>query len=88
MNTVPPDEGVRQGHARLEAAPALASRGGFSFVCGPGGGYDIRVGQKISITPMLSFWGSNKSDLEDNGTTVETGFRHTGATIQLGITFH
>lgn len=52
-----------------------------------GGGYDIRLG-KISITPMLSFWASNKADLTDNGTTIETGFRHTGGTIQLGITFH
>ena len=53
-----------------------------------GAGYDIRVGQKISITPMLSFWGSNKANLKDNGTIIETGFRHTGGTIQVGITFH
>ena len=53
-----------------------------------GGGYDIRVGQKISITPMLTVWGSGKADLKDGSTTLNTGFRHSGGTIQVGITFH
>jgi len=53
-----------------------------------GTGYDIRVGRNISLTPMLTFWGSGNADLEDNGTAINTGLRHTGATLQLGITFH
>lgn len=71
--------------SRQTAATEATSTGGVLVL---GGGYDIRVGRKISITPMLSFWGSNKSNLKDNGTTIETGFRHTGGTIQVGITFH
>ena len=70
---------------RATATTEATSTGGALVL---GAGYDIRVGQKISITPMLSFWGSNKSDLKDNGTTIETGFMHTGATLQVGITFH
>jgi hypothetical protein len=72
-------------YTRQTGTAEATSKGGAIVL---GGGYDIRVGRKISITPMLSFWGSNKADLTDNGTTVETGFRHTGGTIQLGITFH
>lgn len=53
-----------------------------------GTGYDIRVGRNISLTPMLTFWGSGKADLEANNTAINTGLRHTGATLQLGITFH
>lgn len=53
-----------------------------------GAGYDVRVGRNISLTPMLTFWGSGKADLEDNGAAINTGLRHTGATLQLGITFH
>jgi len=53
-----------------------------------GGGYDLRVGQKISITPMLTLWASGKADLKDGSTTLNTGFRHSGGTIQVGITFH
>ncbi|HEV8400300.1 MAG TPA: hypothetical protein VGQ18_10745 [Gemmatimonadales bacterium] len=72
-------------YTRKTAASEASSPGGALVL---GAGYDIRVGQKLSITPMLSFWGSNKADLKDNGTTIETGFRHTGGTLQVGITFH
>ena len=51
-------------------------------------GYDWRVGRKISISPMLTLWSSTKADLRDNDVTVDTGFRHGGANLQVGITFH
>jgi len=53
-----------------------------------GTGYDIRVGSMVSVTPMLTLWGSTKADLKDGSTTVATGLRHAGATFLLGITFH
>lgn len=53
-----------------------------------GAGYDIRVGRKISLSPMLTLWSSSKADLKDNGATLDTGFRHSGGTLQVGITFH
>jgi len=53
-----------------------------------GAGYDIRVGEMASLTPMLSLWASSKGDLKDGSTTVATGLRHNGATFQLGVTFH
>jgi hypothetical protein len=42
----------------------------------------------ISVNPMLTLWRSNKAYLKDNGATLNAGFRHSGATVQLGITFH
>ena len=53
-----------------------------------GTGYDIRVGRKISVNPMLTLWSSNKAYLKENRVPIETGFRQSGVTLQLGITFH
>lgn len=53
-----------------------------------GVGYDIRVGRKISIGPMLTWWTSNKAYLKDHGTPVARGFRQGGVTLQFGITFY
>ena len=53
-----------------------------------GAGYDLRVGRMISITPMLTLWGSLKADLKDGSTTDATNFRNTVAAFQVGATFH
>jgi hypothetical protein len=53
-----------------------------------GTGYDIRVNSMLSLTTMLTFWGSTKADLKDGGTTRDTGFWHDGVTLQIGVTFH
>jgi hypothetical protein len=53
-----------------------------------GAGHDLRVGRMISITPMLTLWGSLKADLKDGSTTLATNFRNTVAAFQVGATFH
>lgn len=53
-----------------------------------GAGYDIRVGRKISVNPMLTLWSSNKAYLKDDGVPIATGFRQYGVALQLGLTFH
>lgn len=53
-----------------------------------GAGYDFRVGRKISISPMLTLWTSNKAYLKEEGVPIATGFRQYGVALQLGVTFH
>lgn len=53
-----------------------------------GAGYDIRVGRKISINPMLTLWSSNKAYLKEEGVPIATGFRQYGVALQLGVTYH
>lgn len=53
-----------------------------------GAGYDVRVGRKISINPMLTLWSSNKAYLKDAGVPIATGFRQYGVALQLGVTYH
>jgi hypothetical protein len=42
----------------------------------------------LSLTPMLTLWGSTKTALSDGASTVATGLRHTGAMFDLGVTMH
>jgi hypothetical protein len=53
-----------------------------------GAGYDIRVGRKISVNPMLTLWSSNKAYLKEEGVPIATGFRQYGVALQLGVTYH
>lgn len=53
-----------------------------------GAGYDIRVGRKISLNPMLTLWSSNKAFLKDAGVPIATGFRQYGVALQFGVTYH
>ena len=53
-----------------------------------GAGYDIRVGRKISLNPMLTVWSSNKAYLKEEGAPIATGFRQYGVTLQFGVTYH
>jgi hypothetical protein len=53
-----------------------------------GVGYDIRVAENMSITPVLTLWGSGKSNEERNGAVVNTGLRQGAGTLQIGLTFH
>jgi len=53
-----------------------------------GAGYDIRVGRKISVNPMLTLWSSNKAYLKEAGVPIATGLRQYGVALQLGVTYH
>lgn len=53
-----------------------------------GAGYDIRVGRKISISPMLTWWSSKKAYLKEEGAPIATGFRQVGVALQFGVTFY
>lgn len=77
------------GGASWQKKDAITTVGSSSGAVLLGTGYDWRVGRKISISPMLTLWSSTKADLRDNAdVTVDTGFRHSGANLQVGITFH
>ena len=76
------------GGASWQKKDAITTVGSSSGAVLFGMGYDWRVGRKISISPMLTLWSSTKADLRDNDVTVDTGFRHGGANLQVGITFH
>jgi hypothetical protein len=78
--------GLGSGYYERQSASSRAESTSGAILLGAG--YDIRVGRKISISPMLTLWSSSKADLKDNGATLDTGFRHSGGTLQLGITFH
>lgn len=67
------------------ASSKATSNGGVILA---GAGYDIRAADMTSLTPMLTFWISTKADLKDGNTTLATGWRHSGVTFQLGVTFH
>jgi hypothetical protein len=63
-----------------------ATANGYGFVMGLG--YDIRVGTNISITPVGNFYYGSDGDLNESGTTLETGWKHNVYDFGLGITFH
>lgn len=63
-----------------------ATASGVGFITGIG--YDVRVGRNISITPVANFFFGSDGDLKENGTTVDTGYRHNVFDFALGITFH
>jgi outer membrane protein with beta-barrel domain len=63
---------------------------GFGFMFGAG--YDIRVGTKISLTPVASFYWGSLGDLTlegpGGGATSGFGLKQNVIDFQLGITFH
>lgn len=63
-----------------------ATASGFGFLAGVG--YDVRVGRNISLTPVANFYFGSDGDLKENGTTLDTGYRHNVFDFGLGITFH
>ena len=69
-----------------ETATSEATASGGAIVTGLG--YDIRVARNFSLSPMLTLWTSTAGDLKDHTTTLNSGFRHGGATLELGFTFH
>jgi outer membrane protein with beta-barrel domain len=61
---------------------------GFGFMLGAG--YDVRVGTKISLTPVASFYWGSIGEVTLNGGTSSSGFglKQNVFDFQLGITFH
>lgn len=60
---------------------------GFGFILGAG--YDIRVGQNISITPGTNFYWGSVGELSSGGaSTSGLGLKQNVFDFQLGITFH
>jgi hypothetical protein len=54
-----------------------------------GGGYDIRVGEKISIVPGIVFLLSGEGDIEgDASGLLADDFKTTLIALQVGVTFH
>lgn len=53
-----------------------------------GVGYDVRVGTKISLTPIAEFIFGSVGDLDFNGTTIDAELKASVFHIALGVTFH
>jgi hypothetical protein len=59
---------------------------GWGFTAGLG--YDIPVGRKVSLTPVVDFLYGSVGDLSSGGTTFATGWKQTVVDFGLGVTFH
>ena len=60
---------------------------GFGTVLGLG--YDIRVGQKVSITPQFNVFGGRTGDIEDDdGNVLRNDVEFGLATLSVGVVFH
>jgi hypothetical protein len=51
-------------------------------------GYDYRIGARTSLTPTLTYYAGWPGQLEYDGSTVATGFKHNVLEFGLGITRH
>jgi hypothetical protein len=78
--------GVGVGHYQRTSDTLTARSSGAAILLGAG--YDIRVGRKFSVNPMLTVWSSNKAYLKEEGVPIATGFRQYGVALQLGVTYH
>jgi hypothetical protein len=63
-----------------------ATATGFGFLAGLG--YDVRVGENISLTPVFNFYFGSDGDLKQNGVTLDSHYKHNVYDFGLGITFH
>ena len=61
---------------------------GSSFGLSGGVGYDIRVGNNISITPLFDFIFGGSRDIKYQGQTVFSGIGANAFTLGAGVTFH
>lgn len=78
--------GVGFALASMNATGPRAEANGFGFIVG--GGYDIRVGRQLSITPAASYHFGADGDLKANGILMNTGAKHNILEFALGLTFH
>jgi len=54
-----------------------------------GAGFDMMVGQKVSITPQLTFFGGSTGDIRaDDNTFVANDVHFSMATLSIGVVFH
>jgi len=53
-----------------------------------GAGYDLRVGQRISITPAVNVWYGQLGDVSLAGAPFLNNWKHHVIDFTLGITFH
>ena len=72
--------GVGGGSFQLSQGSSTVSANGFGFVTGLG--YDIRVGSKVSLSPIANFYFGHDGDLTDASGTIP-GIRH--AIVDFGL---
>src|SRR2546421_148144 len=65
----------------LSQGSSSTSANGFGFVTGLG--YDIRVGSKVSLSPIANFYFGRDGDLRDGSTVVIPGIKH--AIVDFGL---
>jgi hypothetical protein len=53
-----------------------------------GAGYDVRVGRKISITPVVSFWYGRHGDIGILGEPLFSNWKHNVVDFTVNVTFH
>lgn len=62
---------------------------GVGFGTAFGGGYDFRVGRKISITPQITFLGGRTGDIEDDdGNPIANDVKFGVVSFSVGVVFH
>jgi len=73
--------GVGVGSFQLSQGGSSASADGIGFLTGLG--YDIRLSNKVSLSPIANFYYGHDGDLKDGSTVVIPGIKH--AIVDFGL---
>lgn len=78
--------GVGGGSFQLTQGSSSTAANGFGFVTGLG--YDIRVGSKVSLSPIANFYFGKDGDLRDGSTVVIPGIKHAIVDVGLSVQYN
>jgi hypothetical protein len=70
----------------LDAATVSVSKAGWGLLAGVG--YDVRVGQNISITPSFNFYFGEPGEIRHEGVRAFSGWEQNVFDFGVGISFH
>jgi hypothetical protein len=70
----------------LDAATVSVSKAGWGLLAGVG--YDVRLGQNVSITPSFNFYFGEPGEIRHGGATAFSGWEQNVFDFGVGITFH
>jgi len=78
--------GVGVASFQLSQGSSTASADGIGFLTGLG--YDIRVSNKVSLSPIANFYFGHDGDLKDGSTVVIPGIKHAIFDVGLSVQYN